>query len=323
MPALTDIQELSRNAQKLLKAAGIDSATKLAEADITELLSALGSANKKIRLYKRIPSRETIEGWINAAHLTAHAPTASQQPSNIPLSKEEFEQAAENAAEATGLFDVNGRPIHLDPDNPAAAARSRRPLDYSRMQTFGDVGSEPTPETASTTAPPPDKPTPAPSPSTSTFEQRKLQRIDSGDKKQIPRSVRRGIEHPNPVRVYTAMVIVLISRVLFYVVVIGTPVIIGLKATEVGDFVMAFVPVWIAFVVFGIAHLIAASRVRCRVCSCHLLFSRRCHKHIKAHKLFPLGWAGSTALHAILFRWFRCMYCGTPTQFGTDKNRPG
>ena len=92
MPALTDIQELSRNAQKLLKAAGVRSATELAAADPADLLADLARANKKIRLYKRVPSLETIEGWVEAANLTAHAPTAAEQPSNLPLSQEQFEE---------------------------------------------------------------------------------------------------------------------------------------------------------------------------------------------------------------------------------------
>lgn len=326
MPALSEIQDLSRNALRLLEAAGVRSASELAAADPAQLLKSLGPANKKIRLYKRLPSLNTVEGWVQAARLTAHAPTAGQQPSNIPVSKEDFDRAVEAAPEATELFDVNGRPINLDPDNPAVAARHRRPLDYSRMQTFGDVGGA-------------EKPARAPSQSNAStaghssrkqlgqpvanFEQRKLQRVETGDKKQAPRSVRRGIEHPHPVRIYIAMMVVLISRILFFVTVIGTPVILVLKETDRGDYVMPFVPVWIAFIVFSIAHLIAASRVRCRVCSCHLLFARRCHKHVKAHKFFPLGWVGATALHAVLFRWFRCMYCGTPAQLGEDRNRPG
>jgi hypothetical protein len=67
----------------------------------------------------------------------------------------------------------------------------------------------------------------------------------------------------------------------------------------------------VALVVFGLMFVISGNRTRCRICSCHMFYNRRCFKHQKAHRLFGLGHGGSAALHGLLFKWMRCMYCGT------------
>lgn len=159
--------------------------------------------------------------------------------------------------------------------------------------------------------------------SSAQLERLRLQRIEgkSGDDHRIivPRWVRRGVSYPEPVKLYLGMLVVLASRLLFLAVAIGAPVVFLLRWLTGRDYVTGFIPVLIAFAVVGILHLIVAAYFRCRICTCHFLFSRRCHKNKKAHRPFPLGWVGSTALHAILFRWFRCMYCGTAIQLGEQK----
>ena len=66
-----------------------------------------------------------------------------------------------------------------------------------------------------------------------------------------------------------------------------------------------------ATLLFGFIYLFVAVDARCRVCSCHLFYSRRCLKHVKAHRIlggFPML---AQTIHILLFHWFRCMYCGT------------
>ena len=74
-----------------------------------------------------------------------------------------------------------------------------------------------------------------------------------------------------------------------------------------------------SLVVFGIMFVMSANRTRCRICSCHMFYNRRCFKHQKAHRLFGFGHAGSAALHALLFKWLRCMYCGTAIRLRQPK----
>jgi hypothetical protein len=37
-------------------------------------------------------------------------------------------------------------------------------------------------------------------------------------------------------------------------------------------------------------------------------------KNRKAHHIPVLGYVFAVAVHIVLFRWFRCTYCGTPVR---------
>ena len=77
-------------------------------------------------------------------------------------------------------------------------------------------------------------------------------------------------------------------------------------------------------VALGIVQLILMNRLRCRICTCHLLQSRNTAKNRKAHLIPGLGYTASLALHLLLFQWFRCMYCGTAIKlWSTRAEREG
>ncbi len=80
--------------------------------------------------------------------------------------------------------------------------------------------------------------------------------------------------------------------------------------------------IWIGgLAVVGLLHLWFINHARCRVCSCHLFFSKRCFKNSRAHLIPGVGYVTSLALHLLLFRWFRCMYCGTAIRLFAGKSR--
>ena len=69
-----------------------------------------------------------------------------------------------------------------------------------------------------------------------------------------------------------------------------------------------------ALPVIGILYLIYAVKGKCRICNQHLFFRRSCRKNSKAHRIPGLGYIVSVSIHMLLFRWFRCTYCGTPVR---------
>lgn len=80
-----------------------------------------------------------------------------------------------------------------------------------------------------------------------------------------------------------------------------------------------WVPKWllafpIAFPVVGIAYLISATSSRCRICNQRLFLHKSALKHVKAHRIWGLGYIIPLCLHLLLFRWFRCSSCGTPVR---------
>ena len=125
---------------------------------------------------------------------------------------------------------------------------------------------------------------------------------------KMSRSVERGVLHPQPVRLVVTAMLLLIAKLLTLAVLITLPVVAIIDGREL---IPKTVPLLIAFVVFGLLLVSSSNRARCRVCSCHFFYVRRCHKHKSSHKLPLLGRSTSAAIHLLLFKWMRCMYCGT------------
>lgn len=53
---------------------------------------------------------------------------------------------------------------------------------------------------------------------------------------------------------------------------------------------------------------------RCSVCNIGLFSWKRYHRNRQCHKIPLLGYQLPTALHILLFFWFRCPSCGTPQE---------
>jgi hypothetical protein len=64
--------------------------------------------------------------------------------------------------------------------------------------------------------------------------------------------------------------------------------------------------------VFGLLYFLVSFHASCRVCGQKCFVPRECLKNKKAHHLPVLGYILPTALHMLVFRWFRCAHCGTP-----------
>jgi hypothetical protein len=125
---------------------------------------------------------------------------------------------------------------------------------------------------------------------------------------KMSRAVERGVLHPQPITVVVAALVLLIAKLLTVAVLITLPIVTIVGGREA---MPKTVPLLVAFLVFGIWYLISSNKARCRVCSCHLFYVRHCLKHKLSHKIPLAGRATSAALHLLLFKWMRCMYCGT------------
>jgi hypothetical protein len=151
-----------------------------------------------------------------------------------------------------------------------------------------------------------------------------LRRMSGDPGAAVPRLVRRGVPHPRPYFLIFCALIVLSWRLLFLAVLSGTPVVLW-SAFVLGDLSQLWWFLWVivAWIVSCVFYLFFPLRARCRVCTNQFFWSKRCMKHSKAHRIPGLGLVGSTALHALFFGWFRCMYCGTAIRikFSVDPER--
>ncbi len=148
-------------------------------------------------------------------------------------------------------------------------------------------------------------------------ESRQVQRLERPKflDGELSRRVERGVQYPLPGRVLFTSVMLLLFKLTLLATVIGLTVVAIFAEEELGY------ALWLpaALIVVGLIFVASANRTRCRICSCHMFYNRRCFKHQKAHHVFGLGHGGSAALHALLFKWLRCMYCGTAIRLRPPK----
>lgn len=126
---------------------------------------------------------------------------------------------------------------------------------------------------------------------------------------RLPRSIERGVPYPQPGKLVFTSLLVLINRFVFLATVIVLPLALYFDSTFFG--LTVALPIMVVFVIIGLIHFSATLRTRCRVCSCQFFRMRDCDKHRLAHRLPILGYTFAKALHLVLFKWMRCMYCGT------------
>ena len=126
----------------------------------------------------------------------------------------------------------------------------------------------------------------------------------------------RGVLHTHPVSMAFGAMITLVMAALLVPAVIASAL---LLLSDVQPTFFHWVPPWLlvlpcALPVVGFFYLIYGAKGKCRVCNQRQFFPRSCLKNSKAHHVFGLGYIIPVCLHMLLFKWFRCTYCGTPVR---------
>jgi len=126
----------------------------------------------------------------------------------------------------------------------------------------------------------------------------------------------RGVLHSHPWSMMFGAVITLLMMVLTVPALIAAAL---LLLSDLMPTVFHWVSPWLLILpcslpVVGVFYLIYGVKGRCRICNQRLFFPRACLKNSKAHRIPGLGYIIPVCLHMLLFRWFRCTYCGTPVR---------
>ena len=126
----------------------------------------------------------------------------------------------------------------------------------------------------------------------------------------------RGVLHFNPKQVWWGAVFALATHILVPAGIIAAFL---LLLKDGGQSYFQWVPSWflgfpLSVFVVGLLYLLVSYQSSCRICGQKCFVPRRCLKNKKAHHIPFLGYVFSVALHIILFRWFRCSFCGTPVR---------
>jgi hypothetical protein len=123
----------------------------------------------------------------------------------------------------------------------------------------------------------------------------------------------RGVLHPHRLRLVLGALITLVFVLLLPVSVVAVVLLLASDMLVGG---IQWVPQWlVAFpaclLVVGVFYLLIAARMKCRVCAQRLLVPKNCRKNNKAHHVKRLGYILPLSVHLLVFRWFRCTFCGT------------
>jgi hypothetical protein len=126
----------------------------------------------------------------------------------------------------------------------------------------------------------------------------------------------RGVLHTHPITLWWGAVFTLMCH---FLIPSGIFAAIALLAKDQGSSLFLWVPNWFLFIpvsvfVVGLLYLTVSYACSCRICGQKCFVPRNCLKNRKAHHIPLLGHIFAVALHMILFRWFRCTYCGTPVR---------
>ncbi len=123
----------------------------------------------------------------------------------------------------------------------------------------------------------------------------------------------RGVLHDRPFRVWFGGFFAVLVQLLLPLAFIAAPLLILSEQSEAN---FGWVPKWIiafplALPVAGLLYLLCSAGAKCRVCGQRLYVPKHCLKNAKAHHLPLIGHIGALALHVMIFRWFKCTFCGT------------
>jgi hypothetical protein len=135
--------------------------------------------------------------------------------------------------------------------------------------------------------------------------------VDSNSRRYV-----RGVLHNSPVKMAFGAILTLTLAALLPVAIISA--ILLFCSSEI-PIHFHWVPNWIivfpiVLPLLGLVYLLLATKCSCRICGQKLFFPRACLKNSKAHHLSGLGYIIPVCIHMLLFKWFRCTYCGTPVR---------
>jgi len=344
---LSSIPEIGEAALELLEAAGFSDAEALAKAGVGELANELERANRILQISKEAPDREHVERWISSARKLTGFVKQSAQAVTMPVNYENSPGVASMLAQAPFAIPLPARvlmekqlavgdipaaimlnrysgdlevrvedrvpaPRHGRPAVPSCNVKiadpsgTRMEIDNSRIKSTETLASG-SPRGLGTTA-------------VSEDERVALIRgprveTNRGRDPQSRRYVR-GVLHSHPVGMSAGAVVTLILAIMLPVGMISSGLL--LLSQEVPQH-FVWVPKWLlafplSLPLLGIAYLIWGTHGSCRICGQKVFVPRMCLKNTKAHHIWGLGHIIPVSLHILLFKWFRCTYCGTPVR---------
>jgi hypothetical protein len=318
MIPIARLLDLPKDTAEILEAAGIQYDVQLAQAEPETLRRRMEMAAWRRGKSWLLPDMSTLKGWISKATESAGPGALDDVMEAIPEAvlgdpSKPVAPGAWTPPSSRAMHDVShATDIDLSKIPIAEAVPDESPprIDPTKFATLEDynegrIAIQPL-SRERLHAPEGDDTAPV---EEALPNARRPKRIRSkGD--EMSRWTVRGVVHPRPWYTRLAAIIAIVWRV---ALVTGVIVFTWL-VTQVEDptiYKQEAIAGLVALVILWIVSFSFSMGARCRICSCHLFYSRNCLKNRKAHHIFGFGYVMSAALHLLLCRWLRCMYCGT------------
>ena len=327
MTSLDRVTGITSDLAAFLGAVGVFTAEDLAAAEAEPLHRELEGLGRKRGRVSLVPGLITVKLWIQSAKALVQENPVEVEPA-LPV----VEQAKET--EMVQEMEPDGIPEAISiMDIPEAIVDETAP-DYYAKQAANSPSKTP----PSQVVPPAPTPEPAAADVWKSLDKSRFQTLDAYAKSErgiqplkrkasevtdstdkvhvsssgkLSRLTRRGVLYPNPWKAIFGALVSLLWRVALIGTCIGLPIYLYLNSTPESRPVVE-TALWLGgFFALSLLQLWVIGHTRCRICSCHLFFSKRCSKNSKAHHISFFGYDASLSLHLLLFQWFRCMYCGT------------
>ncbi len=342
MKSIHDIENLQPEAIELLEAAGYTDAKNIFDHKISDITVELVKANKVLEIIDTEPTHALVAQWLNPIEKELDKtfqddgpqidPTSLIEPKDllntpfaIPISEDFIKkhnvEIAKLPAGSTcflnkeqaiqhfhneGPTPVNYNLVANQPDkkstqkeepsifdDPVFADKDPKILDKSRilnMDTFRKEGS-----------------------SVPAIERGQEANLTKTTKKETnvgvdpdSRFYIKGVLHKSVSRFKSGCRSFILVNILILLSFIITPLVIL-------DRELYWWAVWtplLALLAF-IIYFSTAQRASCPICNQKQFAPKRCLKHKQAHRWPFFGYMLPTAIHALLFKWFRCIFCGT------------
>ncbi|MFT4175117.1 MAG: DUF4332 domain-containing protein [Luteolibacter sp.] len=346
MIPLSGISGIGETSGKLLEAVGYQDAEALSRADAVKLFAELEKANRKLKIALRAPTFQQLNQWIEEARREILLSESSlpletinheekpevrvmlaEAPLAIPLPGKHFVEAGVAVSDIPPAMFLNRFPENLEfrtgrekeeeevheEDSPASlsvkpAAVSETPfsqsgqvgIDVSRLRSTAEVTGRQSKRASSS----------------SDGSRLKKAPLDETNRGVSPDSRRyiRGVLVDERLTLRLLAIFTILVHVLLWcsVISVGLLMLSDGKPASFGWVPKGLLGFPFSLLFFGTAYLFFAPRCGCQICRQKFFWPRHCIKNPKAHHIKGLGYILPLCLHLLIFRWFRCTYCGTP-----------
>ena len=348
---MTDIKSIigiGKASQELLEAAGFSDAEALSRAGVDELVKELERANSILQISKRAPVRGNVEKWIVSARELTGVSNEEPRPIEMPVNYEASPQAAAMLAAAPFAIPLPAKflieqglsvgdvppaillnrycgdlEVRVEDRVPALKkARNseltngnvkigefnpnRRDIDVSRIKPTDALSGLPARSASVVQTANQDRVALIRGPKPETNKGRNPE----------SRFFIRGVMHSHPISMAVGAVTTLLLAVILPIGIVSAALL--LLSQELPKH-FDWVPTWLlvfplSLPILGIMYLVWGLGGSCRICGQKIFVPRICLKNSKAHHLKGMGYIVPVCLHMLLFKWFRCTYCGTPVR---------